>query len=198
MIGLDKQNLQTWYDKGLEDLRYDYDLPEGGVILDIGAYEGEFVQRLICHQRNEEKGLWAVCVEPTDAIRGFGFAREIIRAAAGTKNGKMEMGGGAFATSIYEQENRREFEEIDTSELVFRLPPIALLKCNAEGSEYSIIPHLIETGAIERVQFLQIQFHTVENQPYQEWYNEIAEKLNNSHELMWDYPFVWQSWKKKL
>lgn len=96
MISLDPQSLRKWYDEGLESLRYSYDLPQGAYILDLGAYEGEWSERMIRLDRNEEKDLTAICVEPTEAIRGFGYAKEIIRAVAGVKNGKTEMGGAWF------------------------------------------------------------------------------------------------------
>jgi len=197
MIGLDKQSLDTWYGQGLEQLRYNYDLPQGSYLLDLGAYEGEWTQRMIRDERYEDRDFKAICVEPTDAIRGFGYAQEIIRAVAGTKSGTIEMGGGMFATSVYSQDNRREFDEVDTAELIERFPSFALVKMNIEGAEYDVLNHLIDKGVITRLTNIQVQFHTIEGVPYEQWYEKLAARLSETHELTWRYPFCWENWTIK-
>lgn len=196
MISLDPQSLRKWYDEGLESLRYSYDLPQGAYILDLGAYEGEWSERMIRLDRNEEKDLTAICVEPTEAIRGFGYAKEIIRAVAGVKNGTIGMSNDMFASSIY-GDSKTDFEEIDTAELIMKYPPFALAKVNIEGYEYEVLNHLIDKGAITRLANIQVQFHLIDGVPCETWYEKLAERLRETHELTWQYKFCWENWTLK-
>jgi FkbM family methyltransferase len=74
---------------------------------------------------------------------------------------------------------------------------IELLEVNIEGGEYSVIPNLIQSGLINRIQILLIQFHKYEFE------NEIQRAkirrdLSSSHDLIFEYPWVWERWDKKL
>lgn len=188
MVALDPNNLRTWYAEGLEDLRYKYTLQPGDLVLDIGAYEGSWSQRMI-----NEHGVRAICVEPTSAIDGFAQG-QVIKAAAGTEKGILKMSNQAFASSIY-GDDLIKYPCIDIAELVKSLDNIKVCKVNIEGAEYLVIDHLIETGAIDNIGNLQVQFHTIQGQPYEQWYNALAEKLSKTHQLSWQYKFVWENWE---
>lgn len=49
---------------------------------------------------------------------------------------------------------------LDLSKWLLALPPIPIvLKMDIEGAEYQVLPHLLDTDAINRVVELQIEFH---------------------------------------
>jgi hypothetical protein len=56
---------------------------------------------------------------------------------------------------------------------------------------------MLETGDINKFKNIQVQFHLgVENDIIRR--NNIREGLiKNRFEINFDYPFVWESWKKK-
>ena len=71
---------------------------------------------------------------------------------------------------------------------------IDLLKINVEGSEFLIIPHLIDHGLMSNIKDLQVQFHTFF--PNAAAFRcEIRTNLKKTHEEQWNYPFVWESWR---
>ena len=71
---------------------------------------------------------------------------------------------------------------------------IDLLKVNIEGGEYEVIPAIIESGDIAKVQYLQVQFHNfVDNATDKR--TSIRTHLDRTHMEMWNYEFVWESWK---
>src|SRR5262249_9588465 len=72
---------------------------------------------------------------------------------------------------------------------------IDLIKINIEGGEYALLPRMIETGAMKICEHLQIQFHKWHGSPRAR--HAIQKALRSSHELSYDYPFVWEGWKKK-
>jgi hypothetical protein len=67
------------------------------------------------------------------------------------------------------------------------------MKINIEGGEFDLLPAAIDSGLIERIKFIQVQFHqfipnAIENRL------QIHKALEKSHRQMWCYDFVWESW----
>ncbi len=73
---------------------------------------------------------------------------------------------------------------------------IDLLKINVEGSEFLILPDIISKKIINKIKYLQVQFHTFFPNS-KKLRDEIREKLTETHEEEWNYTYVWESWKKK-
>ena len=74
---------------------------------------------------------------------------------------------------------------------------IDLIYMNIEGSEYKLLNEIIDTGYIENINFLQIQFHTFVDDST-ELRRLIREKLRKTHKCIFNYPFLWESWQKKI
>lgn len=187
-ISLNAESLATWNKRGLEKLRYQYDLKPADTVLDLGAYKGEWANEIWRRYRCN-----IVVVEPTEYILGFQHG-EVINKAASTNNGKLQFGGRAYYTSIMEPGDH-EYECIDINPVIARTNPIALLKINIEGSEYDVLSHIIGVGLHEQIKNIQVQFHEVAGLPYEKWYEEIAEKLSKTHSLTWQYKYCWENWK---
>ena len=70
------------------------------------------------------------------------------------------------------------------------------MKINIEGGEFEVIPELIKTNLISRVDNLQVQFHEfIDNSKYKR--DEIQKKLRKTHRLTYNYYFVWENWEKQ-
>ena len=74
---------------------------------------------------------------------------------------------------------------------------IDLMYMNIEGSEYKLLNEIIDSGYIENINFLQIQFHTFVNDST-ELRRLIREQLRKTHKCIFNYPFLWESWQKKI
>jgi hypothetical protein len=76
------------------------------------------------------------------------------------------------------------------------LPKVDLLKINIEGGEFPLLEHLIASGLINKVIHLQIQFHdffpdaTARRE-------RIRLLLTRTHVEQWNFPFIWESWKRR-
>lgn len=75
------------------------------------------------------------------------------------------------------------------------LERIDLLKVNIEGAEYDLFDRLIETGWLERIESVSIQFH--------EWHpnahrrrRRIRRELARTHREVWCYDWVWELWSR--
>jgi FkbM family methyltransferase len=187
-ISLDPESLRTWQDQRLERLRYEYGLTPASVVIDLGAYQGEWANEI--HVRY---GCQVVVVEPTEYIRDFKHGR-IINKAAGTHNGKMAFGGRAYYSSTFEPGDH-EYECFDINTLLEQYESIGLLKINIEGAEYDLLQHIICAGLHARIKNIQVQFHQIVGVPFEKWYNDIAGKLSATHKTIWHYPFCWESWQ---
>lgn len=73
---------------------------------------------------------------------------------------------------------------------------IDLIYMNIEGSEYKLLSEIINTGYIENINFLQIQFHTFINES-KELRRTLRKKLRRTHRCIFNYPFLWEAWEKK-
>jgi FkbM family methyltransferase len=71
-----------------------------------------------------------------------------------------------------------------------------LISLNVEGSEYRILPRLIQTKMLSLYKNVQIQFHYTVPGAY-ELRERIRTELSKTHEEQYCFPFVWESWRRK-
>jgi FkbM family methyltransferase len=71
---------------------------------------------------------------------------------------------------------------------------VDLLKLNIEGGEFDVLERLIETGWVERIDDLLIQFHEGHRAAHRRR-RRIRQVLTRSHVEVWDFPWVWERWR---
>lgn len=189
-VTLNEQSQSLWQSQHLEHLRYEYDLKPDDVVIDIGAYRGEWAEQIL-----DRYGCKMIVVEPTDSITQYAaFAgTEVINKAAWLFDGKLRMGGAYYYTSAFE-DPVTEYECFDINSLLRRFDDIALLKMNVEGAEYDLITHVWREGMLHHIHELQIQFHLIEGEQSEVRYDAVAALLGETHRVRWRYPFCWESW----
>lgn len=189
-ISLHPESFRTWQDQRLEYLRYVYDLNRDDIVIDVGAYQGEWAQGIY-----DQHGCKIIAIEPTTYIRDFKNGL-IINKAASTHNGKIQFGGMSYYTSAFE-DGTHEYECFDINGLLEGLSAIAVMKINIEGLEYDLLNHIINHGHHKKIRNFQVQFHHIANHPYEKWYKEIETMLKETHECTWRYPYCWENWSLK-
>lgn len=189
-ITLNEESEAEWVAQNREFLRYEYDLTPDDLVIDIGAHEGEFSQKIF-----DKYGCRVIAIEPTGYIDKFKDG-EVINQAASDHDGFESFGGLSLYTSIYEPSAHR-YPCFDVCTLLEKYSDIGLVKVNIEGGEYKLLNHIIDAGLHKRVRNLQVQFHQVEGEPWEEMYGAIASKLTESHSLTYCYPFCWESWRRR-
>lgn len=176
-------------------------LQPGDVVLDVGGYHGDWAQRMtelygvivhafephprfISHMQNRFTD------RPDVHVHGF---------AIGSKAGKLDLSDDENASSALVTSGPTVTGDIRPVADVFEelgLRQIAVVKMNIEGGEYDLLPALIETGLIEKVDRLTVQFHRYSDAQIGQR-NVIREGLSQTHECAWDYPFIWEEWVRK-
>lgn len=187
-VTLNEESQAIWQAQNLEHLRYEYDLKPDNVVIDLGAYRGEWANEI-----RARYGCCVIAVEPTDSIDDYPC--EYIKKAAWLFDGKLRFGGAFYYTSAFEDQTH-EYECFDVNSLLARFDEIALLKMNVEGAEYDLLTHMWKHGSLARIKNLQVQFHLVDGEESEARYGGVSALLSETHSLTWQYPHCWENWRR--
>ncbi len=179
-------------------------LTPDSVVLDVGGYQGDYTASLL-----QRYGCRVHVFEPipvfADVIddRFRGDSRVMLhRAAIGAAAGTMEFDLRNDATSAVDVRDGAPpaTSAVVTADVVavtdlgaLGVDRVDLLAMNIEGGEYELIQLLAESGHLERVNRLFVQFHEVSSTSRVDR-ERCRALLARSHLNDWDYPFVWESW----
>lgn len=194
---------RRWFrDNGDDTLRLEYPLlTRDSLVFDIGGYRGDFAAAI-----HERYGCTVYIFEPVKEFYEYCVSRfkdnhKIICLNYGlsSKDDWLDIGLAENASSFNsplatKNKDRVEVRCINKIIDELRVKRIDLLKINIEGGEYDVLPALLSSGKIGLVNYLQIQFHNF-IQDAKEQRDEIRSQLRRTHVEMWNYPFIWESWK---
>ena len=188
--------------KGDTKLALNYPLTSESVVVDVGSYKGEFIEKLnlihnpIIHAV-EPLEVFSKYLEekfgnyPNLIIHNFG----LLDVTKEVKISNLDAGSSIFnrkegnTTEIIKVKSMIDFMEQEN------LQEIDLLNLNIEGSEYPLLNHIIDTGLIGNIKHIQIQFHNfVENA--QSKRKELRKLLRKTHKCVYNFPFIWERWDK--
>lgn len=184
------------------DILVTADLDESDVVVDIGAYIGDWSQKV---WNRYHPTIYAFEPAPAgfkkaserfagnDKVKvfdyGLGAADEKVSLALAGPGSSIYDGSGAFgSTEVLVRDVAAVFDELGLDE-------IGLLKINIEGAEFDLLDRLIDTGWLPKVRQLMVQFH--EWHPHAYWRRfELRRRFREEHELVWDFPWVWELWRR--
>ena len=193
-----------WFkDDGNKNLRLRYPLTSESIVFDLGGYKGDFAEDI-----HNKYGCYIYVFEPVKkyylaCIRRFKGNKKIKCFNYGLSNesGNFLISDDNDASSLIKNNTSATCEKVliksFSEELsALNVEHIDLLKINIEGPEFLILPDIISKKLILKINYLQVQFHTFyPNSNILR--NEIREKLTLTHLEEWNYPFIWESWKRK-
>jgi len=187
-------------DDGDHILNLDYSLCEDSVVFDVGGYKGSFTEKI-----NKKYGCKIFCFEPIPVyykalVDKFKDDENItvLPYVIYDYNGKGFIYMAKDSSGLFNQNRDKytvQYRTMDSVMNELNITFIDLLKLNVEGSEYSIIKHIIENDFIKKVDNIRVQFH-VFVEDYMKKYNYLQEQLSKTHFLTFRYSFVWENWKK--
>ena len=122
---------------------------------------------------------------------------QVLDLAVSDFNGNSVIGIEGESTGTYSNSiNTLEVPTREISEFLEELEFFPrVIEMNIEGGEYACLESLIETGVINRVQVLLVQFHRHSMR------NELSKAqirlgLENTHSCIFDFPYVWERWDR--
>jgi FkbM family methyltransferase len=188
-----------WLKQGGPIKLLDFDLHPDDVVIDVGAYRGHWLTDMFTRHQCR-----IVAVEPIKE-----YANEItakfhpnnkidvhtIGLGASDRSEVIHVQGDASST-VRGTGTPSTIEIVDASKWLDQLSSdIALMAINCEGGEYEIVPRLVETGHINRIRYLLIQFHQL-NEDSDGEVSHIRDSLSKTHRLVFSYPYVWELWAR--
>lgn len=191
-----------WFkDKGDETLRLNYPLTHESVVFDLGGYHGDFAAAV-----HQQYGCRVYIFEPVSefylkCVDRFQGNQNIICLNYGLSSGDswLDIGLAENASSFASPHAKGAKQQVQIRSVVecireLGIERIDLMKINIEGGEFDVVPAIIESGDIIKVQYLQVQFHNFIDDAAKRR-EAIRVQLVNTHKEMWNYEFVWESWK---
>lgn len=189
-----------------EEMRYEYELTPDSVVIDCGGYEGRFAEEI-----SRRYGCWVYVHEPVrefyertrDRLAPWGRVA-VIHSGVGRQSefssfrvkGDMtgEFADGTGSVERVDLEDAARVIPINLSGV--ERPSVDLMKLNIEGGEFDVIERLLECGLMPKIRNLQVQWHPVVADAEQRR-EAIMKRLAETHELTWDFGWVWQNWRVK-
>ncbi|HEX2241275.1 MAG TPA: FkbM family methyltransferase [Actinomycetota bacterium] len=196
--------VEAWYaDPRVHVLRTDFMVGREEVVFDVGGYEGEWLTEMYSRQPcrievfepvKEFATSLAERFQPNDDIRVHGYglagsAREVLMSVEGARSSSVT----GLRSDRYQYARLR-----DVVSVLDELAPhgVALMKINIEGGEYEVLERLLAQGRAASVRQFLIQFHDhVADASGRR--TAIRHRLAQTHDLLWDFPWIWEAWRRR-
>jgi FkbM family methyltransferase len=178
-------------------LRFDYPLDSTSVVMDVGGYEGQWASDIFARYACTVHVYEPVTEFATKIADRFRSNPQVVVHPYGLSDtggdGEIFLADDASSTQRGTQAVTTSFEAV--ADEMQRIGEVDLMKLNIEGDEFPLIESLIDSGAIARVRFLLVQFHLFVPDAERRR-DTLRDRLRQTHEEQWDYPFVWESWSR--
>lgn len=199
-----QMSLDAWFkDKGDKQLKFDYNsLDENSVVFDLGGYEGQWSSDIFSKYcpyihifepvEHFSKNIEARFSKNSKIfVHNFGLANKDCEAYI-----SIDKFNSSIVREINTKTEKIKLKEASSFIDKMSIRQIDLIKINIEGSEYDLLEYLIETKMIQSIKNILVQFHPFVPDADVRMKN-IQRKLLETHNLKWQYKFVWESWEYK-
>ena len=201
LLSQGKTDAALWFLHNRHELKYSLDLAKEGIVLDIGAYKGNFTLNLL---RKNPK-LTFLLYEPI--LQYCNIARNnlgdqtnvvIIQKGISSDGRKIQLRDEGLRSRqiIRPSDTHLEIQTQNILALFEADSRIELLKMNIEGMEYECLEILIKTEKLKLANNLLIQFHNFESTS-EDRYLAIRNKLIVEYDCVFSYKWIWELWKRK-
>jgi len=187
-------------------LLHEANLNSQSIVLDVGAYIGEWAQEIIdlYHPR-----ILAFEPDPRNfkKLQKFASTQAALDAFSyglSDKDESLQMAMQHLGSTVFNDNlnvgdatwAQVELKDIAQIWNTLELDQVDLMKVNIEGGEYPLFERMIESNLLGKVDCYLIQFHEWHPGAYSRR-RRIQKALSATHRLEWDYHFVWEKWVRK-
>jgi FkbM family methyltransferase len=198
-----QKRVVPWFaDNGDKTLRVCYDdLHKASLVFDVGGYEGQWTSDIYSMHRCPVHVFEPVEEFAKSIRRRFFNNPDIVVHQFGLsdRNWTTKIALDKDSTSAFKSAKTLvdvQFVEAAKFFANNNIKFIDLMKLNIEGGEYDLLDYLLEIGWATSIRNIQVQFHDfIPNAKIR--MAEIQERLSVTHELTYQYMFVWENWKLK-
>jgi FkbM family methyltransferase len=191
------------------DLLVDVDLPAGAVVLDVGAYEGQWSTRVLAHaEAAGSSDLRIHAFEPDPgSVALFRSAlgddpRVVLHpfGLGGRDRTETLTVGGAGSSLFVDPDTpgfhgvaQVELRDVDAVLRSLQVDRVDLVKVNIEGGEYELFDRLDATGWLARTGTVFVQFHEFAPNAYRAR-RRVRRALRRTHDCTWNHTWVFERW----
>ena len=201
------REVRSWQITGQEKRRTQYKVGPDPIFLDIGAYKGMWARAMYMKYGGT---VYMFEVLPSHAAAlsasslGENPAYKIYNIGLGSSNKitqtSLENINDTFSVYDNNTNDSIDLKFVKMSDFIEdnRIEKVDVCKINIEGGEFDLLEHMLEYNICSICDNIQVQFHGRYPVPdfYNRWLN-IREGLAKTHELTYDFYFVWENWKLK-
>ncbi|MFV8325990.1 FkbM family methyltransferase [Flavobacterium sp. ZS1P14] len=200
---LQYNRVKPWFAvKGDKTLRLNYDLNTDSIVFDVGGYKGEFASEILCKYNanvyifEPVRDFFLIIKDKflkNEKVMPFNFG-------LASKDQEIQIIISDNSSSVYLQGENKETIQLKSIVDFIKfnnINQIDLIKINIEGGEYDLLESLIDNGCISIFKNIQVQFHDFLFENAKERMNKIQKDLSITHEITYQYEFVWENWKLK-
>jgi FkbM family methyltransferase len=187
---------------GNNTLRLDYPLNEDSIVFDVGAYKGEFIEKIYSKYKCN-----IYAFEPIPDF--FNLLCDKF-----AENNKIHL----YNFGLHNKEELVPIQLKDDSSSIFRvdlesafyvemkklsgffkeneITKIDLLKLNVEGAEYYILDDIIKNNLQLVIDNIQVQFHHIDKK-FDKYKDKFCNALSETHQLTYKIDWIWENWQIK-
>jgi len=192
--------LDQFFSNGGDSTHLYFDLNEDSVVFDVGSYEGDYYNQLMLRNKHT---LRIHAFEPVQSFYRYSSEHlpdsvTLHNFALGDSNSTFEISVDGNSSSQFTSGSKETCSKVRFRDFVIEnnIDDISLIKINIEGGEYELLNEIIDSKFINKVDRILVQFHYLAVNPISDR-AKIIERLKETHELVFSYPFVWECWKRK-
>lgn len=192
--------LSKWIrDNGDNKLLINYSINSKSIVIDVGGYIGQFSDKIISLYNPS-----LIIFEPVKNYYNILTRKyfenkkvKIYNCGLSNSNNSTKIYISGDGTSIIKRSGKTEsIKLLDVSAFIKKLNKIDLISINIEGAEYDVLERLIETDLVDKIKYIQVQFHSFATNSALRRKNIIKDILV-THNINFSYPYVWESFKLK-
>lgn len=200
--------IRKWRDlDGDNTLALDWDLNEDSLVWEIGGFEGRWAEQIWkkfhCHIKIFEPQNWAV---HRLLKRFMGIVKvDIMPYGLWVRNDVLIMGNFETDGASVVDNAKGPHSSIGVKDIIPEIYKdfqrhggiIDLVLMNIEGAEFTILPYLISTGAMEYFDYFWCQFHPGLVDDGENQAKEIILGMAKTHDVLWEcYPTA-VAWRRR-
>lgn len=196
------KRVKPWFHaNGDKTLRLNYPLKNDSVVFDLGGYEGQWASDIYGKYDANILVFEPFLPYAKNISERFSMNKKIkvFNFGLGKQDQTLHLFSDNDATSTYRGKGEPHpiiIKRASSFMAENKIYYINLMKINIEGGEYDLLEDLIENNFIQHVENIQVQFHDFVPHA-KERMNLIQQKLSATHDLTYQFEFVWENWRLK-
>ena len=201
-LHLDQQHLVRWREhSGDYTHSLEHNLTSDSVVIDLGGFTGIWAEQIIkrynCNVYLVEPifEFWEILTKKFESNTKV----RTLQGAVGVSNENKIMYISQDSTSANSEIGKPEIVECKTLDYMlhqWNIEEVDLLQINIEGDEYELLEYMLDTGVVDKVKTLQVQFHLGIKDAVEKHKTICSRLEKRGFKIKYSYPFVWEAWTK--